>query len=99
MMGKPYQKWSDVKAELMKDADFSEEWLASKPFRQVASEVARIRCEKGLTQRELAKLVGTSYSAISRIESLNYGKVSLTTLVRIAEALGVELQISFKEAS
>lgn len=98
-MGKPYQKWSDVKVELMQDPDFKAAWDASKPLRQLASEVTRIRCEKGLTQKELADRIGTSTSAISRIESLNYGKMSISTLVKIAEALDMELEIRFKEAS
>lgn len=97
-MGKPYQKWADVKAELLQDSDFANEWDASKPFRQVASEVSRIRCEKGLTQKQLAERIGTSVSAISRIESLNYGKMSLSTLIKIANALEVELEIKFLEA-
>ena len=97
-MGKPYKKWADVKSELMKDVDFKAEWEATKPFRQVASEVVRVRCEEGLTQRELAERIGTSVSAISRIESLNYGKVSISTLVKIADALNLELEIRFKKA-
>jgi len=97
-MGKPYKKWSAVKAELMKDTEFQQEWDATQPFRQVASEITRVRCENGLTQRELAERIGTSVSAISRIESLNYGKVSLNTLVKIANTLNLQLEIRFKKA-
>lgn len=98
-MGKPYRKWAEVKAELMEDAEFKQEWEETKPFRQVASEVIRVRCEKGLTQKELAEMIGTTTSAISRLESLNYGRVTLSTLVKIAKALNLELDIHFREAS
>lgn len=97
-MSKASRKWSDVKAELIADSEFREEWLATRTFRQVASEVVRVRSEKNLTQQELAALIGTTKSTISRIESLNYGRVTITTLDKIARALGMELEVRFKEA-
>lgn len=52
--------------------------------------VARIRQEKGMTQAELAERLGTSQSAINRIEK---GKqnLSLETLSRLSEALNKQL--------
>ncbi|NLR32824.1 helix-turn-helix transcriptional regulator [Lactobacillus sp. ZJLC3-7] len=47
-----------------------------------------------LSQSELAKLVGTSQNAISRVENGN-GNPSLKTLTRIAEALNQPLAIKF----
>ena len=46
-----------------------------------------------LTQKELARRVGTSQSAISRIEDANYDSLKLETLYRIAKALNVPLAI------
>jgi len=53
------------------------------------------RTAMGLTQRELAVLVGTSQSAISRLEDADYEGHSIPTLERIAMALGQRLEVRF----
>lgn len=54
------------------------------------------RIEKGLTQEELAKKVGTTKSYISKIEN-NIKEVRISTLQRIIElGLGGQLQLSIK---
>lgn len=63
---------------------------------QVAREVYALRQRHGLSQRQLAKLVGTTQSAIARLEGGTISP-SLPTLDRIAAALGVELQVTFTE--
>src|SRR5713226_2711135 len=64
-------------------------------FEDIARLVIRFRAKHNLTQQELAKLVGTSHSAISRIESGQH-KTSVETLRRIAKALDVRLVIGFE---
>ncbi|HEX9958264.1 MAG TPA: helix-turn-helix transcriptional regulator, partial [Fibrella sp.] len=54
------------------------------------------RLEKGLTQEELAKRVGTTKSYISKVEN-NIKEVRLSTLQRIVElGFGGQLQLSIK---
>jgi transcriptional regulator with XRE-family HTH domain len=50
------------------------------------------RQEKNLTQKDLAELVGTKQSNISRLESGNYNP-TLEFLNKIAKAIGKELEI------
>jgi transcriptional regulator with XRE-family HTH domain len=57
--------------------------------------VIKLRAKHNLTQHELARLVGTSHSAISRIESGQH-KTSVETLRRIATALGARLVVGFE---
>jgi transcriptional regulator with XRE-family HTH domain len=59
----------------------------------VGAEIYRARNEAGLTQQELADRVGMKQSAIARLEDADYEKQSLTTLKRIALALGKRLEI------
>jgi len=54
---------------------------------------------QGLTQKQLAQRVGTSQSAISRIEDANYDKLMLETLYRIADALNLPLAINLGKRS
>jgi ribosome-binding protein aMBF1 (putative translation factor) len=53
------------------------------------------RAALGISQEELARLVGTSHSAISRIESGRH-KTSVETLQRLAHALGARLVLGFE---
>ena len=65
---------------------------------RVNAEVAAIvhdrRTEAGLTQEELAELVGTTQSVISRLEDADYEGHSLSMLQRIATALRMRLKVS-----
>jgi len=56
-------------------------------------EIRALREARGLSQRELAARVGTTQSAIARLEGGNVSP-SLPTLDKIAEALDVELSVS-----
>ena len=61
----------------------------------IAQEIYDLRVKAGLTQRDLADLVGTSHSVISRLEDADYEGHSLKMLQRISLALKYRLQVSF----
>jgi len=65
------------------------------PFEELARLVIKHRSVLGLSQEELARRVGTSHSAISRIESGRH-KTSVETLQRLAHALGLRLVLGFE---
>ena len=60
---------------------------------RVAQMIYDARTEAGLTQKELAKAVGTTQSVISQLESAEYEGQSLSMLQRIAEALHRRVEI------
>lgn len=62
---------------------------------EVARKIYALRTKAGLSQRELAKLVGTSASAICRLEDADYEGHSMAMLKRIAEALNKRVEIRF----
>ena len=64
---------------------------------QVAGQMlkARARARAGLTQDAVAERMGTTKSAISRLESAGKHAPSLATLKRYASAVGCELQVKF----
>ena len=64
-------------------------------FAASASELAVRRAERGLSQRELANLVGTTQSAIARLES-GGRPPRIDTLLRIADALECDLHVELR---
>jgi transcriptional regulator with XRE-family HTH domain len=62
---------------------------------EIARKIYNLRTKAGLSQRELAKRVGTSASAIWRLEDADYDGHSLSMSKRIAEALDKRIEIRF----
>lgn len=61
----------------------------------VAQMIYDARMEAGLTQKELADLIGTKQSVISRLEDADYEGYSLHMLNKIAAALHKQIEIRF----
>jgi predicted transcriptional regulator len=64
-------------------------------FAQIAERVAARRAEIGLSQRELAELVGTTQSAIARLER-GGRPPRIDTLLNIADALECDLLVELR---
>jgi predicted transcriptional regulator len=65
---------------------------------EIARKIYTLRTKAGFTQQELAERVGTSKSAICRLEDADYDGHSLSMLKRIAEALDKCVEIRFLPA-
>jgi len=62
---------------------------------QVARMIYEARTAAGLTQLQLADLIGTQQSTIARLEDADYEGHSLSMLRRIAEVLNQRLEVRF----
>lgn len=62
---------------------------------EVARQIYALRTKAGMTQGELGKLVGTTASAICRLEDADYTGHSMAMLRRIAAALNKRVEIRF----
>lgn len=62
---------------------------------EVAELIHAARTAAGLSQRELAARLGTSASAICRLEDADYEGHSLAMLRRVGAALGQRVQVRF----
>lgn len=80
-------------AKRLKNPKFKKEWEESEAEYNLACKIIETRLKSNLSQRDLAKKVGTSQAAISRIERMD-GNPSLSLLKRIAHALNTKLTIS-----
>ncbi len=65
----------------------------------VARKIYELRKRASLTQQQLAKLVGTTTSVISRLEDADYQGHSLAMLRRVASALNKRVELRFVSAS
>jgi ribosome-binding protein aMBF1 (putative translation factor) len=61
----------------------------------VARMIYDARMAAGLTQKQLADMIGTQQSVIARLEDADYEGHSLSMLRRIAEALDQKLEVRF----
>ena len=62
---------------------------------EIAQEIYALRTKSGLTQKQLAAMVGTTDSVICRLEDADYRGHSLRMLLRISAALNRRLEIHF----
>lgn len=85
----------ELHAERLKnDPDYAQEYEALEDEFAIARATIRARKEAQLTQEQLAERMGTSQTAIARLEG---GQLpSMKTLKRLAEATGTKLQVSFE---
>jgi len=81
--------------KLMKDKEFRKRFEDEYQNLCIGEQIAEARHKAHLTQAALAKRINTTKSAISRYESADYNRYSLSLLKRIAEACGTHLQVAF----
>lgn len=91
-MNKVGVSFDSIKAKLMMDEEFKEEYEKLRPRYEIISQIIEARKEKNMTQSDLAKMMGTQKSNISRLESGNYNP-SLDFLIKVAQCLGKNLKI------
>lgn len=87
------KSFDKIKEQWLEDPEVRKEYDALGPEFQIAAEIIKARMKAKMTQAELAERIGTKPTAVSRLESPNYGKVSISTLRKVANALGCELQV------
>jgi len=86
---------SQIKEILLNNPNVKKEYDNLATLYEVQEEIIHLRIDKGLSQKQLADLIGTQQSAISRLESGEYNP-SIQFLVKLAHALGKECHIVFK---
>ena len=86
---------SDLKKRLMNNPEFREEYERADAEFAIVEALVRARTAAKLSQAELARRIGSTQSAIARLES---GGVSptLSTLRRYAEATGTKLHVELR---
>ena len=90
-------KLKELKRRFMQDPEFREEYARVDEEYVLVEALVRARTAAKLTQAEVARRLGTTQSAIARLEG---GRVSpsFSTLRRYAEATGTRLTVGLVSA-
>ena len=62
---------------------------------EIAQKIYELRTQANLTQKELARRIGTKQSVISRLEDADYNGYTLKMLDKIAEAVHCHIRVEF----
>jgi len=80
----------------LRDPGFAARFQHAGEAWDVALQIATLRQQAGLSQKDLAKRLKTSQQQISRLESPGYEGHSLSMLRRVASALNARVRIIFE---
>lgn len=75
------------------DPDFRARFEKASRAWDVALQLAALRRARGLTQRQVAEMLGTHQQAIARLEDPSYGNQSLAMVRRYAAALDASIDV------
>jgi transcriptional regulator with XRE-family HTH domain len=82
----------------LKDPAFAARFKNAGEAWDVALQIAALREQAGLSQKDLAKLLKTSQQQISRLESPGYEGHSFSMLRRVASVLHARVRVVFEPA-
>jgi DNA-binding XRE family transcriptional regulator len=80
-------------ARAMKRKGFARAYAESADEYQLIRELLAARAKAGLTQEQVAESMGTTKSAVSRLEAVGKHSPSVSTLKKYARAVGCEVEI------
>lgn len=82
-----HEKWCD--------AEYRQGYMEGSVEQGIAWQIRANRKARGLTQADLAQLLETTQSGVSRLEDPEYGTHSIDTLLRVANAFDCALSVKF----
>lgn len=88
--------FKDFKKKAFANSEVKKEYDSLVPAYELRKKLIRLRRQAGLTQEEMAKLLNTKKSNISRLENVN-SKISpkISTIENYAKAIGYYLDVNF----
>lgn len=94
-MSKETRPVSELAEQWFKDPEFVKEYDALEEEFSLVEALIDARTKSNLTQQEIAERMGTSRTAVVRLES-GKSNPSLNTLRRFADATGTRLRVQFE---
>jgi transcriptional regulator with XRE-family HTH domain len=81
--------------EKLQKRSYRQAYLAEHVRRGISYQIRALRGQRKWNQGEFSKRLGKPQSVVSRLEDPNYGKVTIQTLLEIADIFDVALQVRF----
>lgn len=78
----------------LQDADYCARFEAADQAWDIALQLAALRQARGLTQKQVAELLGTRQQTIARLEDPAYTGHSLSMVRKYVEALGASIRVT-----
>jgi predicted XRE-type DNA-binding protein len=88
--------FEEFDGELLQDPEIRKEYEDLKPKYEMIQSLIKRRNQLRMSQTQLARTIGTRQPAISRLERGEFNNVTLSTLIKVAHALDLDLAISLK---
>jgi len=97
MNKKQATNFEEFESTLLMDPEIRKEYEELKPKYELIQSLIKRRNQLRISQTQLARTVGTKQPAISRLERGEFNNVTLSTLIKVAHALDLDLDISLKD--
>ena len=98
MVNKKATNYEEFEAELLRKPEIRKEYEALKPKYDMVRMLIVHRSKLGMSQKELAEIIGTKQPAISRLESGD-SNTTISTLFRVTEALGLDISLKARRTT
>lgn len=79
----------------LEDKEFRDLFVVERVGQRAALQIRAMRKQRGWTQHELAQRIGTVQEVISKLEDPDYGKFTISTLLRLQSAFDCGLAVEF----
>jgi transcriptional regulator with XRE-family HTH domain len=87
---------TDFKKKALENSEVKQEYENLAPAYALRKQLIKIRKDAGFTQEELAEILHTKKSNISRLENVNSSiSPKLSTIEEYARAVGYQIEINF----
>ena len=98
MTNKKATDFEEFEAELLKKPGICREYEALKPKYDMIRSLIERRGKLGISQTQLAKIIGTKQPAISRLEKGDYN-TTLSTFFKVADALDLDISLKTRKTT
>ena len=78
-----------------RDKGYRDAFIAEHIYSRLPLKIRALREARGLSQKELGDKIGVAQTWVSKLEDPNYGKLTLSTLLRLASAFDVGIEVDF----